>query len=149
MFQLGDWSHHAGSPVGLSILICQIGGAERPVTEREPGRWGLDCMHPPWPRRWRHKRCWFHPWVGKVPWRRHGNPLYCSHGQRSLAGYSLRGCRESDMTEVTGHIKDLTQEQLDGRDAKDRVWGKEMGFPCPLTGHHCPLAPRLTNLEAL
>ena len=53
------------------------------------------------------------------------------------------------MTEVTGHIKDLTQEQLDGRDAKDRVWGKEMGFPCPLTGHHCPLAPRLTNLEAL
>ena len=24
-----------------------------------------------------------------------------SHGQRSLAGYSPRGCRESDMTEVT------------------------------------------------
>ena len=32
--QLGDWSHHACSPVGLSVLICKIGGAERPVTER-------------------------------------------------------------------------------------------------------------------
>ena len=144
MFQLGDWSHHACSPVGLSVLICKIGGAERPVTEREPGRWGLDCMHPPRPRRWRHKRCGFDPWVGKIPWRRAWQSTSVfflpgdSHGQRCLAGYSLWGCRESVMTEVTGHIKDLTQEQLDGRDAKDRVWGKELGFPCPLRGRHCP-----------
>ena len=144
MFQLGDWSHHACSPVGLSVLICKIGRAERPVTEREPGRWGLDCMHPPRPRRWRHKRCGFDPWVGKIPWRRAWQSTSVfflpgeSHGQRCLAGYSLWGCRESDMTEVTGHIKDLTQEQLDGRDAKDRVWGKELGFPCPLRGRHCP-----------
>ena len=39
------------------------------------------------------------------PWRRgHGNPLQYScpenpHGQRSLAGYSPWGCKESDMTE--------------------------------------------------
>ena len=26
-----------------------------------------------------------------------------SHGQRSLAGYGLLGCKESDMTEVTEH----------------------------------------------
>ena len=44
------------------------------------------------------------PWVGKIPWRKHGNPLQCScqenlHGQRSLAGYSPRGHKELDMTE--------------------------------------------------
>ena len=59
---------------------------------------------------------WFNPWVGKIPWRRtwqptpvffpgHGNPLqYTSlenpHGQRSLAGCSPWGCKESDTTEV-------------------------------------------------
>ena len=26
-----------------------------------------------------------------------------SHGQKSLAGYSLEGCKESDMTEMTYH----------------------------------------------
>ena len=26
----------------------------------------------------RHKRCGFDPWVGKIPWRRHGNPLQYS-----------------------------------------------------------------------
>ena len=26
----------------------------------------------------RHKRHWFDPWVGKIPWRRNGNPLQCS-----------------------------------------------------------------------
>ena len=38
--------------------------------------------------------------------RRHGNPLQYSfwenpHGQRSLVGYSSRGHKESDTTEVT------------------------------------------------
>ena len=38
-------------------------------------------------------RCWFDPWVGKVPWRRAWQPtpvffLGESLGQRSLAGYS-------------------------------------------------------------
>ena len=40
----------------------------------------------------------------KVPWRRkwHPTPVFLpgkSHGQRSLGGYSLRGCKEVDMTE--------------------------------------------------
>ena len=46
----------------------------------------------------------FNPWVGKIPWRREGLPTPVVlpgefHGQRSLAGYSPRGCKESDMTE--------------------------------------------------
>ena len=44
------------------------------------------------------------PWAGKIPWRREWQPtplflLGESHGQRSLAGYSPWGCKESDTTE--------------------------------------------------
>ena len=46
----------------------------------------------------------FDPWVGKVPWRRHGNPLQylClenPHGQSRLEGYSPWGHKESNITE--------------------------------------------------
>ena len=52
----------------------------------------------------RHKRCRFHPWVRKLPWRRAGQPtpgllLGESHGPRSLAGHGPLGCKESDTTE--------------------------------------------------
>ena len=52
------------------------------------------------------KRTGFHPWVGKIPWRRAWQPTPVfltgeSHGQRSLAGYSPQGRRESDTTEAT------------------------------------------------
>ena len=48
----------------------------------------------------------FDPWMGKIPWKRAWQPTSVSlpgepHGQRSLAGYSLLGPKESDMTEVT------------------------------------------------
>ena len=51
------------------------------------------------------KRCRFNPWVGKIPWRREWQPTPVvlpgeSHGQRSLAGYSPWGHKESDMTEA-------------------------------------------------
>ena len=41
--------------------------------------------------------------VGKIPWRRKWQltPVFLpgkSHGERSLAGYSPWGCKESDMT---------------------------------------------------
>ena len=54
----------------------------------------------------KHKRCRFNPWVGKIPWRRAWPPAPGflpgeSHGQRSLAGYSPWGRKESDTTEVT------------------------------------------------
>ena len=50
------------------------------------------------------KRPRFDPWVGKMPWRRKGQPTPVflpgkSHAQRSLVGYSPWGCKESDMTE--------------------------------------------------
>ena len=45
-------------------------------------------------------------WVGKIPWRRKWQPTPVflpgeSHGQRSLAGYSLGGRTESDTTKAT------------------------------------------------
>ena len=56
--------------------------------------------------RWfrRCKRCGFHPWVRRMPWRKKRRPTLeflpgKSHGQRSLVGYSPWGCKESDMTE--------------------------------------------------
>ena len=54
----------------------------------------------------RHKRCWFDPWVRKTPWRRAWRPTPVfmpgeCYGQKSLAGYSPRGFKESDMTEMT------------------------------------------------
>ena len=52
----------------------------------------------------RGKRLEFHPWVGKIPWRRkwHPTPVFLpeiSHGQRSLAGYSPWSFKESFTTE--------------------------------------------------
>ena len=46
----------------------------------------------------------FDPWVGKIPWRRAWQPAPVflpgeSHGQRSLAGYSSWGLKETDTTE--------------------------------------------------
>ena len=56
----------------------------------------------------RHRRCRFYPWVRKIPWRRKWQPTPVflpgkSHGQRSMAGYSLWCHRESDMTERLTH----------------------------------------------
>ena len=54
----------------------------------------------------RHRKCGFDPWVRKIPWRRKWQQVSLpgeSHGQRSLAGYSPRGCKESDTTEVPKH----------------------------------------------
>ena len=53
-----------------------------------------------------YKRHEFDPWVGKIPWRRAWQPTSVflpgeSHGQRSLAGFSPWGLKESDMTKAT------------------------------------------------
>ena len=50
-----------------------------------------------------HRRCGFDPWVSKIPWSRKWQPIPVflpgeSHGQRSLAGYSPWGYKESDTT---------------------------------------------------
>ena len=57
-------------------------------------------------QRRRHWRRGFNPWVGNIPWRRKWQPTPVflpgkSHGRRSLAGCSPRGCKESDTTEHT------------------------------------------------
>ena len=49
------------------------------------------------------------PGSGRSPGEGNGNPLPCSclknpYGQRSLAGYSPKGCKESDTTEHTRGI---------------------------------------------
>ena len=46
----------------------------------------------------RYKRHRFHPWLGKIPWRRAWQPTPVfmpgeSHGQRSLASYCPWGCK--------------------------------------------------------
>ena len=68
-------------------------------------------------QRRRHKRRGFDPWVGKVPWRRSRQPTPVflpgeSHGQRSLAGYSPWGRKESDTTEATWHTHMLLDSRL-------------------------------------
>ena len=50
------------------------------------------------------QKCGFDPWVRKIPWNRKWQPtlVFLSgkfHGQRSLAGYSLWGHKELEMTE--------------------------------------------------
>ena len=47
---------------------------------------------------------WVCPWVGKIPWRREGQPAPVLlprevHGQKSLVGYSPWGRKESDTSE--------------------------------------------------
>ena len=54
----------------------------------------------------------FHPWVGKIPWKRGWQPIPASslgepHGQRSLMGYCPRGHKESGTTEVTEHTHSI------------------------------------------
>ena len=62
-------------------------------------------------------RLGFDPWVRKILWRRSWQPTAVflpgeSHGQRSLAGYSPRGCQESDMIEATEHTHTHTHTEF-------------------------------------
>ena len=71
----------------------------------------------------RHRRCEFDPWVGKLSWRRAWQPtpvflLGESHGQRSLAGYSPCGPKQSDTTEqlcTCVHVHTHTHTQSFGK----------------------------------
>ena len=54
-----------------------------------------------------YRRPRFHPWVGRIPWRRRAwqsTPVFLPgefHGQRSLVGYSPWSRKGWDITEVT------------------------------------------------
>ena len=90
----------------------------------------------------RHKRRGFDPRVGKIPWRRKWQPTAvflpgAFYEQRSLAGYSPRGCKDSDMTDCT-HIHILKEGGHSGLGCLGR-WL----FSCPCspsgttnTAHH-------------
>ena len=74
------------------------------------------------PRRARKIEFLFHPWVGKIPWRRKWQPTLVfwpekSQGQRSLAGYSPNGRKES----LTQRLKTHTPTTGTG--------GRESGGP--------------------
>ena len=52
----------------------------------------------------RHKRWGFNSWEDRLERKWQPTPVFLSgelHGQRSLEGYSPRGCKELDMTKVT------------------------------------------------
>ena len=56
-----------------------------------------------------YRRRRFDPWVRKIPWRRKWQPTLVflpgkPNGQRSLVGYSPKGCRESYTTKHTGTL---------------------------------------------
>ena len=75
-------------------LYSSLGFTDDALVKSMPGQ----CRRP--------KRCRFDPWVRKIPWRREWQPTPVflpgeSHGQRSLAGYSPWGRKESEMTEQT------------------------------------------------
>ena len=61
-----------------------------------------------------HRRCGFHPWVGRIPWRRKWQPISVflpgkPCGQRSLVGYSPWGRKESDtVKDKSPHIHTQT-----------------------------------------
>ena len=64
----------------------------------------------------RYKRWGFHPWVGKIPWRRPWQPTPVflpgeSHGQRSLV-YTTWGFKESDSTECAPTHTHSTHTQV-------------------------------------
>ena len=69
----------------------------------------------------RHKRLGFNPWVGKIPWRRAQQPTPVfltgeSHGQRSLAGYSLWGLSVGHDW-LNGHEFEQTLESGEGQES--------------------------------
>ena len=58
---------------------------------------------------YQRRRCGFNPWVRKIPWIRkwQSTPVFLpgeTHGQRKLGGYSLWGCKKSDMTWAHMHM---------------------------------------------
>ena len=100
----------------LTLQMGQRGSHLSSHVEGWPQCWG-DRMHfiqgdmcyklPRWLRgKESARQCWrsrFEPWVRNIPWRGKCQPTPVflpgeSHGQRSLAGYSPWGCKESYTT---------------------------------------------------
>ena len=97
----------------------------------------LQCMRPG-----------FYPWVGKIPRRRKWQPTPVflpakSHGRRSLAGYSLWGCKESDTTEQL-HIHLLQHSNKRALFKKNVISNVSKGI-LMLVAQSCPSLCTLMN----
>ena len=95
---------HQGSG-DLILVLLGRGRSCLDIFASGPPRWHSASSKEPTCQCRRHKRCGFDPWVGKIPWRRAWKPTLVflpgeSHGQRSLAGYSPYGCKESTIFSI-------------------------------------------------
>ena len=84
----------------IFCICCIFWGFSGGISGKEPA---CQCR--------RCKRCGYSSWVGKIPWRKHGNPLWYSCLENPMdrgawqATYSPWGHTESDMTEMTSHAR--------------------------------------------
>ena len=98
-------SSHSGEPFSLP---GPQGQGKKPIPRTLVVKSTCQCR--------RGKRSVITPWVKKIPWRRKRQltPVFLpgdSHGQRSLAGNSPQGRKESDMTEpLSTHSQDKRRE---------------------------------------
>ena len=91
----------------------------------------------------------FDLWVGKIPWRRpwQSTPVFLpgdSHGQRSLAGYSPWGRKESDTAEQLTHTGDPVVKNSPSKAGYvNLILGQGIGTPHSWG----PLSPRPVTRE--
>ena len=84
----------------------------------------------------------FDPWVGKISWRREWQPTLVflpeeSHRQRSLAGYSPQGRKESDTTEQLTHSHSRWEPPVWHRELSSVLCGELNGKEIQETGDVC------------
>ena len=84
----------------------------------------------------RHKRWEFDPWIWKIPWKRawQPTPIFLpgeSHGQRSLAGYSPWGYKESDTTEHTTIHTTWHLNRQGPQQSRCQVFNENSSLTCP------------------
>ena len=107
---------------------------------------------------WQCKRCGFHPWVGKIPWRRAWQPTPVflpgeSHGQRSLVGLQSMALQSQTQLKRLSILLDQTlylSKRLLQSSITIRIWNRSgkvypgiwlgIYFVRNLTGPHCHLS---------
>ena len=88
------------------------------------------------------------PWVGKIPWKRAWQPTPVSlpgesHGQRSLAGCSPWGQKESDTIEATQQARRRYRLQ-----ENDYAFHLEVWLSLPVSTQQSTLAPGTGDSQA-